>query len=555
MVIRFFVLAGFLFVASWSVSSQVTQSVISELIQGLGNSSFEIREKSQRDLELLGEPALESLRIARKSDDPEVRRRADALVKKIEVESDNKKLITPKKITMKHMDVPVAEVVADLVKQSGYRIVLEDKSRIFETKKISVEIRDAPFWEALQTIARKADLVEIPGLRGTAGEPIKVEFPKANILPRIAPKAIPLIPGKETDKKAQPEKGVKIDEANPVIKVLFVPQEKGAPVPPAPPMPILPPGIGQVFGQVAIGLDQVPTGKARENVIILKGGKFDELPSDTLTAFRVRMLRNPENVFGKPDDKHILLGLEVSPEPRLKLHAISSVNITKAVDDIGQNLEQDSLAAKNDLPPFPGRIVARPVQAIDQIGNSVESKVPVHLIKGARESKVIDSIEGKLVLQVMDDSKPVLEVSNIEKEVGRKIEGKSGAWLKINECVKVANGSHSLKIEYDIPSDVAANVQNNFGIRNNIIIQNGQLNIMGGAAPASLGGFKIFDAEGKALTPNSSSTSISVGPGGTKRSINVTYPASSKAPHRILYDGGSTTMVEVPFALKMVPLK
>ena len=136
MVIRFFVLAGFLFVASWSVSSQVTQSAISELIQGFGISSFEIREKSQRDLELLGEPALESLRIARKSDDPEVRRRADALVKKIEVESDNKKLITPKKITMKHMDVPVAEVVADLVKQSGYRIVLEDKSRIFETKKI-----------------------------------------------------------------------------------------------------------------------------------------------------------------------------------------------------------------------------------------------------------------------------------------------------------------------------------------------------------------------------------------------------------------------------------
>ena len=112
------------------------------------------------------------------------------------------------------------------------------------------------------------------------------------------------------------------------------------------------------------------------------------------------------------------------------------------------------------------------------------------------------------------------------------------------------------------PADaVAANAQNNriqlgnIGVQNNIVIQNGQFNIVGGAAPANLGGFKILDAEGKTLLPSSSSTSMQVGPGGTKRSVNVTYPANSKAPFKIIYEGGTPIAVEVPFSLKLIPLQ
>jgi hypothetical protein len=278
------------------------------------------------------------------------------------------------------------------------------------------------------------------------------------------------------------------------------------------------------------------------------------------------LLKTPETVFGKPDDKHILIGLEVTPEPRFKLQEITGVKITKAVDESGQILEQDTNISRNDIlaPPMPGRIIARPIQALGQEGKAgaVDSKVPIHFLKAQKESKSIQMLEGKLVLQVFDDSKPILEITNIEKEVGKKIEGRSGAWLKINECGKDAKGFHSLRIEYDIPADaVAANAQNNriqlgnIGVQNNIIIQNGQFNILGGAALANLGGFKILDVEGKALTPNSSSTSMQVGPGGTKRSINVTYPANSKAPSKIIYEGGTPIAVEVPFSLKLVPLQ
>ena len=556
----------FVVVNNQASSIQITQPAISEMIKALGDSSFEVREKAEKDLGLAGEPALEQLRKERKSQDPEIRRRVENLIKKIEMESDNKKLIDPKKITMKHSDAPVTEVIADLVKQSGYRIVLQDKTRALETKKISVEMKDASFWEALQTISVKANLVEVAGLQGAAGNPIRVEFPKVNVFPRAVPKLVPPpVPPKEVE---EPKKGVKNDVRPQPIRVLFVPQEKAQPVAPPVvlPQPLLPPGIGQVFGQIAIGMDQMPAARAKENVIILKEGKIDLLPTDNRSAYRIRLLKTPETVFGKPDDKHILIGLEVTPEPRFKLQEITGVKITKAVDESGQILEQDTTISRNDIlaPPMPGRIIARPIQAIGREGKAgaVDSKVPIHFLKAQKESKSIQMLEGKLILQVFDDSKPILEITNIEKEVGKKIEGKSGAWLKINECGKDAKGSHSLRIEYDLPADaLAANVQNNriqlgnIGIQNKIIIQNGQFNIIGGAAPANLDGFIILDAEGKTLVPNSSSTSMQVGPGGTKRSINVTYPASSKAPFKIVYEGGTTIAVEVPFSLKLVPLQ
>lgn len=563
---RYMILVVLFFVVinNQASSIQITQPAISEMIKALGDSSFEVREKAEKDLGLAGEPALEQLRKARKSEDPEIRRRTESLIKKIETESDNKKLIDPKKITMKHSDAPVTEVIADLVKQSGYRIILEDKSRALESKKVSVEMKDATFWEALETISMKANLVEVAGIQGAAGNPIRVEFPKPNVFPRAIPKLVPpAVPPKEEEER---KKGVKNDVGLQAIRVLFVPQEKAQPVAPPAVLPQpLPPGIGlgQIFGQIEIGIDQAPAARGKENVIILKEGKFDLLPTDNRSAYRIRLLKTPETVFGKPDDKHILIGLEVTPEPRFKLQEITGVKITKSVDESGQILEQDTTISRNDIlaPPMPGRIIARPIQALGQEGKAgaVDSKVPIHFLKAQKDSKSIQMLEGKLILQVLDDSKPILEITNIEKEVGKKIEGKSGAWLKINECGKDAKGSHSLRIEYDIPADaVAANNRiqlGNIRVQNNIIIQNGQFNIVGGAAPANLGGFKILDVEGKALVPNSSSSSMQVGAGGTKRSINVTYPASSKAPFKIIYEGGTPIAVEVPFSLKLVPLQ
>ncbi len=552
----------FLVVNNQASSIQISQPSISEMIKALGDSSFEVREKAAKDLGLAGEPALEQLQKERKSEDPEIKRRVEALIKKIETESYNKRLIDPKKITMKHVDAPVPEVIADLVKLSGYRIILEDKSRALETKKISVEMKGVPFWEALETIAMKANLVEVAGIQGAVGYPIRFEFPKPKVFPKAVPKQVPpAVPPKEVE---EPKKGVKNEVGPQAIRVSFVPQENAQQIVPPPvlPQPLLPPGIVQI----AIGMDQAPAALIKEKVIILKEGKFDLLLTDNRSAYRIRLLKTPETVFGKPDDKHILIGLEVTPEPRFKLQEITGVKITKAVDESGQTLQQHTTISSNVIlaPSEPNWIIVRPIQALVQEGFSkrvVDSKVPIHFLKAQKESKSIQMLEGKLILQVFDDSKPILEITNIEKEVGKKIEGKSGAWIQINECKKNTNGSHSLRIEYDIPADAdPANAQNdwvqrggNNWVKNGVAVGNGMFLDM--VCGVDLGGFIVFDVEGKALTPESSSSSIRLGPGGPKGSRNVTYPANSKPPFKIVYEGGTPTTVEVPFSLKLVPLQ
>jgi uncharacterized protein (TIGR03067 family) len=65
---------------------------IDQLVRQLGSPQFEEREAAVRRLEDVGEPALEPLRKAMSSMDPEVRRRARALVESIE-SRDYQKLV------------------------------------------------------------------------------------------------------------------------------------------------------------------------------------------------------------------------------------------------------------------------------------------------------------------------------------------------------------------------------------------------------------------------------------------------------------------------------
>ncbi|GEM_PF-294511 len=567
---------------------QVSESSIAELVQGLGNASFEIREKSQKELELIGEPTLAQLRKVLKSEDAEVRRRADGLVKKIESEVENKKLINPKKITMNHLETSVSDVIADLVKQTGYRIILQDKSGAAEVKKITVQVKDMPFWEALQLIEVKANLVEIVVAPSGKRSSIIEALPFRNLLPVGPGLAKPVNPLPERreieEKKLAPKKGAGLSNEG-VVRVMFSPQEKEQPpeVPkgifpqvqiqilPIGPIGAILPGQIQAIGQLPAGqfpaIGQFPDGRGiptKDNAIILKEGKVEVLPADTGSAYRIRMIKAPESLFGKPSDKQILVGLEVTPEPRIRLKEISSIKISKAIDDEGQVLELDASNTNNDppAPPRPGRIIGRAVPEIGMEGSigAIDAKVPIRFLKGNKASKTIQVLEGKLVLQVMNETGPVLEVKNLGKEVGKKIEGKSGAWIKLNEFEKDKNGSHRISFEFDIPSEIAGANEPLNNLQNpgrNVIILNGQVNfVFAGAAARNLSGFKILDEEGKALTPNSTSSSSSSGPTGiTKREMKIGFPASSKSPASIIYDGSVIKAVDVPFVLRMLPLQ
>src|SRR3954447_6210280 len=95
-------------------------SRVAQLIEQLGSASFAERERATEELDAVGVPALEALRKAAASDDPEVRRRAGELLRKVEARAEAEKVLRPTRVRLACKDAPVAEAVEALRKQSGF---------------------------------------------------------------------------------------------------------------------------------------------------------------------------------------------------------------------------------------------------------------------------------------------------------------------------------------------------------------------------------------------------------------------------------------------------
>ena len=91
---------------------------VEQIIEQLGKSDPKARVAARLALEKLGPEALPALRKAAASEDPEVRRRADDLVKKIDGSMQSEKILKPTSIHLIYKDTPVSEAVADFARKS-----------------------------------------------------------------------------------------------------------------------------------------------------------------------------------------------------------------------------------------------------------------------------------------------------------------------------------------------------------------------------------------------------------------------------------------------------
>src|SRR3712207_5605042 len=97
---------------------------VAVLVEQLGSEKFAERQAATTELEALGAPALEALRQAAQGKDPEVRRRAQTLVRQIEKGLETERLLEPTRVRLAYRETPLAEAVADLARQGGITIKL-----------------------------------------------------------------------------------------------------------------------------------------------------------------------------------------------------------------------------------------------------------------------------------------------------------------------------------------------------------------------------------------------------------------------------------------------
>jgi len=133
------------------------------LLQQLGSQHFSEREAADRALEAMGSPALEALRQAAQSPDPEVGRRAEALVEKITKRLELAKLLASRRVHWVYHDTSVAEITADLAKKTGLALTLEGEQGRY-ARRITFDTGETTFWKGFDRFCRAAGLVEQPTL-------------------------------------------------------------------------------------------------------------------------------------------------------------------------------------------------------------------------------------------------------------------------------------------------------------------------------------------------------------------------------------------------------
>src|SRR5436190_7201469 len=116
---------------------------IARLVEKLGGRDYKTREAAAKTLETRGVEALPELRKALEgATSAEVRRRLQAMVQNLE----RIQTLSPKRLSLKMKDRPIAEVVREIARQTGYPIQYQGFNNNLT---ITLEKDDTTFWEVM----------------------------------------------------------------------------------------------------------------------------------------------------------------------------------------------------------------------------------------------------------------------------------------------------------------------------------------------------------------------------------------------------------------------
>src|SRR5262245_58529663 len=98
--------AGMLAITPAPADDKADAAKIQQLIDQLGSDKYEDREVAGKALDAIGEPALALLRKAIRDGEPEVRKRAEDLVRKIEKTTERSRVLGATKVHLVFKDTP-----------------------------------------------------------------------------------------------------------------------------------------------------------------------------------------------------------------------------------------------------------------------------------------------------------------------------------------------------------------------------------------------------------------------------------------------------------------
>ncbi|MCI0461388.1 MAG: hypothetical protein L0Z62_30940 [Gemmataceae bacterium] len=507
--------------AAWSapVPEAVTPEDVNKLITQLASSRFVERERATAALDAIGPPALPALHEASKSEDIEVSRRAEALVKKIERRVERDKILAPTLVHLLYREVPLAEAVADLAKKTGFAIVLKDEARQLAARKVTVDTGTTTFWQALERFCQAAGLVELG--------------------------AVPL--RKQVALSAQ-----------------AAPAVRGLPLPAA--------------GAVAVSrTNSVAAGKG---LILLGEGKAEQLATCYAGSIRIRLAPAPARAAIEGTSEGLLpLLLELSPEPKHEWFTVGEVRIEQVIDDNGQELSPVSALGQGSV-DGPAVRLASFRSGAQRLGGG--HYLPVWLAAPDRTPKGLKELRGGITAQVQLGPQPLLSVDHILQATGQTAQSAEGGSLKVLEVARQDDGRVKVRVEMQSPPQVIPGVgPQGFGARavgRVIQIQPAPIQLLPAGQPIPLPvpmapvrvapampfagwsylGLSLLDHQGRTFQLDAVPQQQAARVNGVvaTREITVLFkPSSGQGEARkLVFSGSRSVTLEVPFVLKDIAL-
>jgi hypothetical protein len=472
---------------------------IGRLVAQLGSDRYEEREAASAALDALGATALDSLRIALKSPSPETRKRAGDLVQRIEKRLESAELTHPKMIRLVYNDTPVTEAVQDIVRKTGFHILIEGDQTKLANRKITLDTGEIPYWQAVDQFCEKAGFVE----RGSVA---------------IA----------ETNKPAVEQRDVAIRKmvimqdgtmASAGSETLFLLDGK---------LPAVPTYYGGAL-RVRVLPRAVPAAGAAKN--------------DAPVKYR---------------DGETVLTVEISPEPKVGVRNILSVRVEKVLDDKGNELKTPlpyiyGHDENGDLEMQWRGGLGNSISIDGNVAGDLSTRVPLRLDVPSGVTR-LKEVRGFVAADVLTPPMPLITMENILDAAGTTAEGKHGGSLQVSEVKRDDKGQVTLKVSVDKPPPAFPQVIDRFG--RGRVMRRGGIGIEERGTDASVVGrlLSLLDEKGQAFKLTAVEQKPLEAPGAFEYQLTFQPPDGAAKAAKLVYLGRRRTTIDVPFVLKDVPV-
>lgn len=250
----------------------------------------------------------------------------------------------------------------------------------------------------------------------------------------------------------------------------------------------------------------------------------------------------------------MLVPLQFSGEPKLAWQGVVDIRIDRAVDDRGQVLTATQavrqIANNNDEDAIwinvNGMLMEAPRARATPFG--------VRLRRGDKPSARIAELSGAVAAQVRV-TEPLAAADDPLKNTGQLIHGKTGVDLKITSGSKATNGDVTIGVEVRMSME-ALTAGNQGGMVGGMGVQRQSTSILGNNADYQ--GLTLEDAKGRRFNVGRGLVAMNqMAMDGAAFQYTVTFkPAEAgQVAARLVFTGSHPATIEIPFALKDVPLQ